>query len=214
MDKEYKKISEEIYFYESEANEVEAFRKFITPHYQPCSKPIAMAVGALLPTERSVIKAYNLRQFGIPLENTRVAMANIDPMPPSMRSNPRCQYDFSAHSIEGDARLSYCYMSAFSAFDRLDRKFDFVYIRNPDLLGYADWDHIFARALEWTDPDGGVVATLIRNTDVRKYESLLQTLKGEFGIEPCFSGETGVESDPNSFCDNHQHTLGVFKPNK
>jgi hypothetical protein len=201
-----------LYFYENEETDVEIFQKFVTPHYKPCKKPIAMAVGALLPTERSVIKVYNQRQFGIPAIDTRVAMANIDEMPPSMKSNPRFQYDHSSFGIQGDARMSHCYMDALHAFNGFERNFDLVYIRNPDFVGGRDWSYIFGRALEWTAPDGGVVVTLVRENDVRKYEDILISLKNRSNITPVFSGETGIGGTQGFFEENFQHTIGIFKP--
>jgi len=203
---------ESLYFSQTEEIDVRIFQNFLTPHYQPSERPIAMAVGAILPTEKSVIKVYHQRQFGIPIRNTRVAMTNNEEMPPSMESNPRFQYDHSSFGLQGDAKMSYCYMAALGAFDRFDRRFDLVYIRNPDLCNCPEWALVFVRALEWTTSEGGVAVTLIRQTDVDKFRGLLGILKDQFDIVPIFSGETHICPESEHNLSNDQHTIGVFKP--
>jgi len=204
---------DDLYFYENEEKDVEIFQKLVTPHYTPCNNPLAMAVGATMPTEKSAIKIYNKRQFGIPLENTRVAMTNINKMPPG-RDIPRFQYDHSSFGLMGDARLSTCYMNALDAFNGFERNFDLVYIINPDLIDNSKWLYVFARALECTASEGGVTVTLIREKDVQKYDNLLSLLKREFNIEPIFSGKTNicVNRGYSCFSEDFHHTIGIFKP--
>lgn len=204
----------DLYFCETEEKEVEIFQRFVTPHYQPSPTPVAMAVGAIMPTERSVIKVYHKRQFGIPLANTRVASTNIDSMPPSMTLSPRFQYDYSLFGMQGNAKMNFCYAKTLAEFDRCNDKFDLIYIRNPDLYAAGEWEDIFTKALEWTNPRGGVTITLIREEDRRKFKGLLEKLKDQFNIEPVFAGETNmsINPNPNSSVENFQHTMGVFKP--
>jgi hypothetical protein len=205
---------DELYFYEQEETEVKIFQKFVTPHYKPYEEPVAMAVGAILPTEKSVIKAYNSLQFGIPIKKTKVAACNIHDMPPSMKTLERFRYDHGCfNQYQGDARSDYPFMSSLGLFERFDRRFDLIYIRNPDFVSLESWAHIFCRALEWTASDGGAVVTLVRQTDVKKYETLLDILKQDFSIEPKFSGETGIScGETYPFNENFQHTIGIFNP--
>jgi hypothetical protein len=167
-----------------------------------------------MPSEKSVIKLYNFLQFGIPVEKTKVAACNIDEMPPSMETLERFRYDHGSFGrFHGDAKTSYPFMSALGAFDGFERKFDLTYIRNPDFI--RDWEYVFREALEWTASDGGVMVTLVRENDVRKYQGLLSALKNQFNIEPVFSGETGIscsKSNLDIFSENFHHTIGIFKP--
>jgi hypothetical protein len=200
---------DDLYFTENEETDVKIFQQFVTPHYNPSNEPIAMGVGVLMPTERSAIKVYNLKQFGIPLENTRVAGCNKSGMPPSMQTIERFKYDHFSDGFHGDARTPFPFMKALHALNK--DKFDLVYIRNPDLFDVSDWGSIFYRAFEWTASSGALV-TLIRSGDVRKYATLLDHLKENFSIEPVFSGETGIRDSRIDISeeDSH-HTVGVFK---
>ena len=115
--------------------------------------------------------------------------------------------------MNGDARMNYCYMDALSKFKQVNHKFDLIYIRNPDLIPWNNWEDVFSRALEWTAKDGGSVITLIRENDIKKYNGMLNILDNKFGITPVFSGETGICTKDlrGMFSENHQHTIGIFK---
>jgi hypothetical protein len=203
-----------LYIGSIEEKDIEIFQKFVTPHYRPCKNPISMAVGAISSTERDVIKTYHQRQFGISTKQTMVASTNRNPKDPIYDKYPELHYDHESFGLDGDARMSHCYMGALNQFNQFDRNFDLVYIRNPDLLSQNNWEYIFKRALEWTAKDGGAVATLIRKNDIAKYNRLLNRLDNEFGIIPVFSGETKIctKNKWEIFSENHQHTIGIFKP--
>jgi len=202
---------DDLYFWDNEEKDVQAFQRFVTPYYHPCNKPVAMAVGALMPTERSAIKVYHKRQFGIPIEDTRVAACNIHEAPPSMSISKRFKYDSECFGCVGNAITNYPYEKTLAELNQGKRRFDLVYIRNPDFIRNMDWAYVFKKALEWTTSKGGVVVTLVRREDVRKYQNLLTLLQG-LDVTPVFSGETGIPSFEHLPDDDFHNTMGVFKP--
>jgi len=208
---------ENLYYTAMAEPDPEILSKFVTPHYAPCDNPVAMAVGTISPSEKGTIKMYHQKQFGIPIVKTRVASTNIGPETPGVVSTSRWRYDHSSFGLLGDARMDYCYITALSDINGFHRKFDMIYIRNPDLIG-EDWDYVFARAMEYVEKDGGVAVTLIRKYDTKKYGGLLDRLKSKFNMEPVFSSKTGISLDEGKYAEvyneDFHHTIGIFKPTR
>ena len=101
--------------------------------------------------------------------------------------------------------MSHPYVDALMKFGR--QKVDMTYIRNPDLVNEWDWSSIYGRALEFTERSG-VVVTLIRESDVRRFQTVASVIKQRFGAEPIISQKTGMTLDDRTH-DNFHHYIGI-----
>lgn len=189
-----------------ELADLKIFEKFVTPHYTPSPKPIAMCVGASSINEGRILKAFHGSKFGLDL---KVAACNTLPFE---RRDPK-SYDFEIYDqVLGDAKMSFPYDFATAEMNLEPRGFDMIYIRNPALVE-MDYDQfIFERALLHVAPKTGVVVTLIRQGDVEKYLDLLSRLSYN-KITPVFSGKTGIKLDCPGL-EDFTYTIGIFKSNK
>jgi len=186
--------------------DVRILKSYVPPHYKPSELTLAMCVGVQILDEDCIVRKFHKEQYGIKEESVKVAACNTEELPES--DILRQGYDYKAfNQFQGDARLSDPYICALDGLGVLgERKFDFVYIRNPDLVDIIEWSYVFRRALEWTEPTG-VVVTLVRRNDTGRYSQLLAVLE-QHKVRPVLSCETRVEENSGGYC----HTIGVFKP--
>ena len=195
--------------------DIEIFKKFVTPYYQPSNKPLVMCVGAQSPDEGTAIRRFHTQQYRIKGNDVKVAACNIRDGIGSMLQRLNSYDSFIFNHFAGDARTNFPYLIAISEMGENEERneFDFVYIRNPDLIGLKDWAAIYSTALEMTSKEG-VVVTLIRKEDNKEYSDLLEMLN-DWQIKPVFSGETGISLKFDIlFFEDFHHTIGIFKSNK
>jgi len=57
--------------------DIEIFKKFVTPYYQPSNKPLVMCVGAQSPDEGTAIRRFHTQQYRIKGNDVKVAACNI-----------------------------------------------------------------------------------------------------------------------------------------
>ena len=183
------------------------FEEIVRPFYSPSRQPIAMCVGVMGEKSPRSLRAFHERCYGIPRQDTKVVGCNKRDFSGHEFLLP--DYDFLMTGFQGDATHEFTWHMPFGEFDVNRWQYDLSLIRNPDLVSVDEWSAIFRRGMQYTGPDG-VLVTIIRERDVRKYQNLLGQLK-EHEIEPAFSGQTGIKNPQDSFRENHHHTIGIFK---
>ncbi len=201
---------------EGEAIDLFLLQKYVTPNYQPRENPWVMDVGAASAKIGLVTKVFHLTEFNIPYSNSTVVGINIHKISGVYRAERGYDILNSGPLEGGDALQDFTWVLPFMGSEENIPKYDLTIIRNPDLINLEKWRTIFRKALQYTREQGSVV-TLIRETDVEKYEQLLKGLKKGFGIEPTISEETKIENDLRSNnSENYHHTIGIFKslPNR
>jgi hypothetical protein len=181
------------------------FELFIPEFYTPSENPYAMSVGASSTREATIIKQFHENKYSIPYERVKVAACNSMPYPDD---SPWLDiYDFNNFGFTGDATQEFTWAMPFMDSGSETMDYDLVYIRNPDLINLNEWGIIYYRAIQFVK-ESGVVVTLIRESDVHKYESVLNYLSGH-DIKPVFSDETNIGLENSS--EDFHYLLGVFK---
>jgi hypothetical protein len=151
------------------------FKKHVPKSYSPQESPVAMAVGAFSVKEGSVIRAFHKDQFG---KGCRVFACN-----PRIVGRTE-DYDYTlSGQMEGDARGDYAWDLPFLDLEIPLQPYDFVYIRNPDLIDIPKWGSVFRMGIERL-AETGILATIIRESDSTKYNRLKDHLNQRYQIVP------------------------------
>ncbi len=185
--------------------DLEIFREFVKPVFNPRDIPNAMVVGATnFHEERSIRKFFEV-EYGI--KESKIAGCNIWDVVPETEE----AFDyFVADKDEGDATKQYVWDTPLQEMNSQNPGFDLVYIRNPSFIGLEEHKNMFRRSL-CNLSDNGVLATLVRKDDQKEYENFLEKLQKFIDMEEIYSGPTGIELDGSNSLHNPYHTIGVFR---
>jgi len=185
---------------------------FVKKHYSPSSKPLAMAVGFSITNEAGIIKNFHKIAYGIPIEDSKVFGCTL--VQSSDIKGIVKDYNYVMYGNDGDALDDFTWVRPFLIGNFEPDDYDFIYIRNPDILNAPRldaWKGIILRANDHLKPEG-LITVVVRESDSGKYHTLLDMLNRDAGMKPIVSEPAGIEyKNKHSMFEDFHHTVGVFR---